>query len=607
MSEIERFLGAHPPFDGLAVEDLATVARSVQVEYFPAGELVLQQEGIPAGFLYVVRTGSVEFLADEEVVDVLEEGEVFGHPSLLSGAGPNVTVRAAEDTLCYLIPRDVAEKVLGTPSGLSFLAMSLHRRLERSARTRDAALADPRLGRVDSLLRGPLIDCDADQSVRSAADLMARERRSALLVRADGGVGIVTDADLRTKVVAQGLSSSRPVRDVMTFPAPAVSGDRLVHEALLEMLAEGIDHLVVTDGAGRPVGVLSDTDVLGLERRRPFVLRAQIERAHDVEKVAALGRELPEAMVTLVHSGLEAVDIGHIVALIVDALTRRLIHLAIEDLGHPPAPWAWIALGSEARREQALATDQDHALAYADGAEDAEPFFAGIGARIVEGLERCGIPRCRAGVIASEPEWRRSVSGWKATFDGWMRARAPEPVALTTIGFDYRAISGPLVVEPELDRTVRTAWDRPAFLRRLAMAALDFEPPVALRGRPVAGGRRVLDLKRGGLLPVIDLARLFGLEAGSSAKGTLERLRVAEGGGVIDGEARSVLEEAFRVVLDARLVHQAEQVEAAERPDNLVDPSSLGRLARTRLKEAFRAIAEVQRAVRRRFHVPRIG
>jgi CBS domain-containing protein len=611
MYEVERFLASQPPFDDLDPEDLRAAADSIQVEFFAAGSVVLRELATPTEHLYVVRTGSVEMVQGGHVVDVLEEGELFGYPSLLSGLSPVMTVRAAEDTLCYLIARQVAEKVFGSPSGLAFLTSSLRRRLERATQIREGRGADPRLVRADSLITRPPLVCEPETPIRQAAELMARERCSSVLVRADGGYGIVTDRDLRSQVVARGVPSNHPVRDVMSFPLWSIPGESLVDDALLEMLDRGIHHLPVVDSSGIPVGVLTDTDVLGLERRRPFVLRTRIERARSDEEVAELGRVLPAATATLVRAGVDPVDIGHIVALIVDTLTRRFLDLAKDDLGPAPGPWAWLALGSEARQEQALNTDQDHALAYADGLDEKDHYYQALAQRVVAGLEACGIPRCRAGVLASEKPWRRTLSAWAGTFEDWMRTRGPGPVSLTTIGFDFRPIAGFLDVETPLDQAVRSARDRPVFLRRLARAALDFRPPLGFRGDLVLlkEGKHAgsLDLKHRGTLPVVDLARLFALEAGVVARGTLQRLAVASEAGVVDDETRQALEEAYRVVLDFRAQHQAAKVEAGLVADNFLNPSSLGRVARASLKDAFRAIAHAQRVVARRYSISRIA
>lgn len=604
MNEVARFLSSHAPFRGLRVDVVDAVAESVQVAYFPTGSTILQQLGSPAEFVYVVRTGSVELLHDGQVIDVLEEGEIFGHPSLLSGHGPAYTVRVREDALCYLIPGEVADAVFGSPSGLGFLAGSLRRRMDLAEQAHEGSKGDPRLLRAGALVARAPLECDPETPVREAALRMTREGVSAVLVRVDGGLGIVTDTDVRARVVAEGLSLETPLREVMSFPARAVGPDRLVHEVLLDMLEAGMHHLPVVDGSGRVLGVVSDMDILGLERRDPFDLRAEVDRAATPEEVARVGARIPGSVATLARSGLEPEDVGHVVAVLVDAMTSRLLELAQDDLGDPPAPWAWLALGSEGRREQALATDQDHGLVYADDARPHDAYFEGLAARVVDGLEACGIRRCPSGVLASEPAWRDSLPGWVEAFEHGMAAPSDKPAFVTSIGFDYRQIAGPLAAEATLDAVVRSAKDRPAFIWRLARLAVEMKPPLGFRGdvvvRTVGDHRGVLDIKEGGLIPVTDLARLFALEAGLATSSTVERLRGAAAAGTIDGETCDALEEAFHVFLETRLDHQVRQVESAEPPDNLVDPRRLGRIERNRLKDAFRIVAHVQRDLGRR-------
>jgi CBS domain-containing protein len=608
---VEGFLGTHPPFDHLSPADLADVASSVQVEFFPAGAVILHRLGTPAEFVYVVRTGAVRLVDDGRVVDVLEEGELFGHPSLLTGRSPTMTVQAEEDTLSYLVPRTLAERAFGTPSGLAFLAASLSRRLERARRAREGLGGDPRMVRAGSLVARPPLVCEPTTTIRAAAELMAAERASSILVRTETDFGIVTDRDLRTKVLADGMSPDRPVSEIMSSPVRSVGADRLVHEVLLEMIEGGIHHLPVVEEGGRVVGVITDTDILGLERRRPFTIRAEVERAGSPEEVAAVTRTLPTAVATLARAGLDPVEVGHIVAVTLDAVARRLIHLAMADLGEPPAPWAWIALGSEARREQALGTDQDHALAYEDGAEQHDGYFGAVAERVVSGLVAGGLPRCRAGILASERPWRRTASGWVRVFVDWMTTGSGAPRGFAHIGFDYRVIDGPLDIEPRLDEVIRSGADLPAFVHRLARAALDSTPPIGFRGALVVHrkGERAgtLDVKRGGLTAIVDLARLFSVQARSTAKATLERLAAAEASGVLAAETRRALDEAFRVVLEARLSHQMAQVETGMQPDNALDPSTLGRIDRTRLKDALRVISEVQRDVGRAHPMRRLG
>jgi CBS domain-containing protein len=341
-----------------------------------------------------------------------------------------------------------------------------------------------------------------------------------------------------------------------------------------------------------------------LDRATPSPVGA-IEGARDAEQAIAAARRIPDAVCDLVDDGADAVKIGQVVGASIDALTRRLLALAIDDLGEPPAPWAWMALGSEARLEQALHTDQDHALAYDPvdrTVEEVDPYFAQLAEQVTAGIEAAGIPRCKGDAMAITPGLRRSVEGWEAAFRNWMADAGNEGSIFSSITFDHRQVSGPLVVEPALQAVISTAPARyPEFLRHVAHRALDRKPPTGfirdfvVEGKGEHAGR--LDVKHGGVTIVSNLARYFAIDAGRSEKSTLDRLRAAEEAGLIDGESREALEEAFRLLWQIRLEHQVRQVRAGAEPDDFVDPSHLGPIQRLGLKEAFRIVGKEQQGV----------
>ncbi len=364
--DIGGFLARHAPFDALDRPTLERIAGAVQVEFFAAGTVILEPSGEPAKHLYGVRAGEIEVLdGDGRLLDLRGEGESFGFLSVVSGGEPTARFRAHEDALCYLVPRDLAERVLGTPGGVSYVAGRIRSRLagERSGEP----ATDLRRRPVGTLVRREPVTCEGSTSVRDAARRMADERVSCLLVPGPDGLGILTDRDLRTRVLAARRDLGTPVREVMTAPARTVPWDTMAGEVLSSMLAEGFHHFPVVDGSGARIGVVTDTDLMGLERRSPFVLKSSIERSPDVESAVEAGRLLPSVVCELVDAAADPVEVGHVVGVVVDALTGRLIELAFAEIGEPPVPWAWLALGSEARHEQALHTDQDHALAYDPG------------------------------------------------------------------------------------------------------------------------------------------------------------------------------------------------------------------------------------------------
>lgn len=597
--DVRAFLADHPPFDALTDPELDRVVSSVQIEHFAPGAVILRQAAAPASHLFVIRRGGAEIVDEGRVIDEVGEGDVFGMWSLLDQVAPTATVRASEDTLCYLIDAEVAHQVLRSPAGISFITASVRRRIAAVDETLKAEVDLVRYREVGALVRRAPVTCDPVTAVADAAGLMARERVSSLLIpSADGTVGILTDRDLRTRVVAERRSADTPVREVMTPRAETVPSDAMVGEVLLRMLEGGFHHFPIADPGGRVVGVVTDTDLMGIGRNTPFALKSAIERAPDRDAVASAIGELPDVITALVDSSADPVDVGHIIAFSIDAATRRLLELGIAEQGEPPFPWAWLALGSAARQEQAIRTDQDHAMAFEGDPDPADASLAPLAEFVTAGLEAAGIARCNGDVMATNPALRLPLQDWVRRFDFWMNEQSPKASEQLSIIFDFRRVAGKLEAEAALDEIMATAVNRPIFLTHLARRALDLRPPIGfVRGLIVERGDHpgTVDLKHGGILIVGNLARAWATRAGVTAKRTLHRLRAAEGAGAIDAETREGLEEAFRFLWEVRLRHHVEQMRAGEPPDDFVDPKALGGVARQGLKEAFRIIARAQK------------
>jgi CBS domain-containing protein len=608
MRQITGFLRRFPPFDVLADEDLDRIASCVEIEYFPAGSMILLHGAAPSTRMYVVRKGAVELLDRGRSFDVLTTGEVFGHPSLLSGLPVSSDVRALEDTICYLIEAESAEAIFSSTGGLRFLSLSLLRRRERVVESVQLSGALPQV--VGSLMHRDPVDCTADLPIRDAVERMAAARISSLLV-VDGHetVGILTDRDIRSRIVAPGISTDAPVRTVMSAPVITVDSTTPVDEVLLVMLEHGIHHLPVVDAERNTLGVVTDTDLLGLERMRAFQLRSAVEKAGSRGDAVAEARRLPELVLALELGDMDPVHIGRAVSITLDSLTRRLVQFAIDDLGDPPVTWAWLALGSQARREQGLITDQDHALAFDEGDHpdpipqddlgSVDDYFRALATSVGDGLEAAGVPRCRGGVMAENDLWRMSDRSWAKRFPEAIRDPGLGGRVFTSIALDYRRIAGSLEIEPTLDAAIRGLPESPQAVRRIASGALTMRPPTGFFGDLVLHGTgrdaNTFDVKHGGIVPVTNLARAYAVCRGLVLEGTIERLRGAASRGFLDRDHADALEDAFRLLWRIRLRHQAEAVEEGIAVDDHVDPRSLTPVTRRALKQAFREVAHAQR------------
>src|SRR5215471_13403516 len=324
MEDIASFLGSHPPFDGLDGDELARVAAVTGIETFPAGERIFSQGTGPVEYLRVVRAGSVEILNDGQVLDLLGPGELFGHASMLSGLPTGFEARAAEDTSCCRIPAAVIGPLLARPDFLRFIAWSIVGDRARAGRERSLR-PDPVQRPVGSLIRTPPLLCSAGEPIREAAKRMTAEGASAVLVQAGEALGIVTDRDLRSRVVAAGASSDAPLATIMTAPAYAVRGDVLGGEVLLDMLERGIHHVPVLSAAGEVLGVVDDDDLIAVEARKPFLLRRAIGHASSTTDLASAATGLGPMIVALHDARVAAEQIAAIRSVVLDALTRRLV------------------------------------------------------------------------------------------------------------------------------------------------------------------------------------------------------------------------------------------------------------------------------------------
>lgn len=599
LGEITGFLERHPPFSALNADALTALAATAEIEYFPAGAEILSQEGLPSEYLYVVRRGAVELLDEGQIIDVLEEGEPFGHPSLLSRLPPAFTARAREDSLCYLFPAEPTLRALADPAGVRFLAATLEGRLERGVARAHRAM--PWGASHVAALARPALVCAPDTSIREVALRMTQENRECAVVPLTTGYGLVTDRVLRQEVVAGDVTTDAPVSEIVGLPAQSTGPDRLALDALVDMLDAGVEQLVVVGETGRLIGVVDQAALLDLDTPSPLVVRQRIQRAADVDGVAGAVADLPRMAVRLLDANVEALHVLAVLATATDAVVRRLVELAIAELGEPPAPWAWLSLGSEARREQTLATDQDNGLAYDGEGSAVETYFEALAEHLNEWLARCGYAQCRAGVMARNPGWRLPRAQWIELFQTWLRDPTRHHVHIAMIGLDLRAVAGPLPIERDLDALLETAPRHQPFLERLTRAAVELRPPTGFLREFVVerSGEHVgtLDIKTGGAGPIVSLARLHALSSGVTVKPTVERLRAAAARGSIPDETAEELVDAFATVARVRLEHQAAQVEQNVQPDNHVDPRELAPHTRRQLKEAFRAIARAQRSV----------
>jgi CBS domain-containing protein len=607
--ELAAFLRAHPPFDSLDEEALHRVAVEAEEEVMPAGGLLFAQGTPPPEYLSVVRSGQVELVADGQVIDVLGPGALFGYASMLSGFPTGFAARAVPGATVLRMTAATARELLAAPEGLRFVARSLLEEpteLHLLAREPSRNAADQPVG---TLLRGEPAVCGPATPIRDAARMMNEARATAIVVElGDGGYGILTDRDLRERVLAAGLDGAAPVSAAMSAPALTVTVDQPSGAVLLEMLDRALSHVPVIAPGGRVVGVVEEVDLVFAQTRSSFYLRQRIAAADSEEDLVTVSRELRPMVISLHDARVAAANVMAVYAVCVDALTRRLLELSLARHGGVGVEFAWLALGSQARREALPGSDVDSAIVWfgrapgaLDDENDVRRRLITVTRDVTSGLRACGLASDEHGVNADAEPFVRSVASWQAVARSWMADPTQEKaLILASVLIDSRPVYGLHTGTPVTD-TFALAPEHPDLLRLLARFALSHRPAtrmfggLALEQSGVNRGR--VDLKRGGIVPILDLSRWGAFAAGVTAVSTTERLQAAAAAGRLEAADAHTLRDAFELLNNLRLDHQVAQLRVGRTPDDLVDPDELSPLMRAQLRGALRAVAVIQRRI----------
>ncbi len=451
-----------------------------------------------------------------------------------------------------------------------------------------------------------LVTCGLATPIQQAAAIMARAKASAVLILEPGGdpIGIVTDQDLRNRVLAEGKSAALPVATVMSAPLVRIPARALLFEAARLMQERGVQHLVVVDEAGRAVGVLTGTEILHAQRHAVAVLLAEIQGAASPEELRDSRAKLPVFVRALLESGARVETVTRIMTTVSDAVAGRLLALAEAELGPPPVPYAFVVLGSEAREEQTLATDQDNALIYADvpaeQGEAAAAYFLRLGAKVCDGLDLVGYQRCKGEVMACNRKWCQPIAQWRRYFSACVTAANPQDLLDVNVFFDFRCAHGDDQFVGQLRQHLRellAGEARHTFFFHLVQSTLQFRPPRGFFGNlqlEAAGDEPAKFNIKATIIPLVNFARIYALQAGQAATNTLDRLRALRDAGRLVPASHDELVQAYNALMHLRLTHQAAQVQRGLAPDNAIEPGELTQLERSILKKIFADIAVFQ-------------
>jgi len=616
--EIREFLAEHPPFALLPDEVLDTLPKRLTVRYLRRGsDYPPEADATPVATL--LRMGAIEFRNTKgELLEKLGEGEF--HASLCPETGDTVTLhgKCVEDTLLYQLPCDELQSLRNRFSQFnSHFEQNLRLRLQQAINQlqRHQGNVSNLMGLdAGSLVRRKPITIEPSKSIRQAAQLMSGERVSSLLVlENDELLGIVTDRDLRQRCIAAGVSVEEPVSKIMTTDIFTLSAENAAFDALLEMTRRQINHLPIARHDGKLLGIISARDIMQQHSLNTISMASAIRRCQSVDDLVEASRQLPELQLQFIKSGMIADHLTQALSAVTDAISQRLLELAEAELGAPPVPYTWLICGSQARREQTTVSDQDNALLIDNAMQpEDDEWFERLARFVSDGLARCGFEYCPGKVMATNPKWRQPLHAWRTYFDNWIDS--PEPMALmhSSIFFDMRPLHGDETLYQKLHEAVlQQCRDNRIFLAHMAANALKHRPPLGFFRQFVLvhDGKHddSLDIKHRGVIPVVDLARVFALSAGLPELNTRERLLAAEQDGALSHVGADDLIHALEFIATLRARHQAEQHLAGEPMDNFVRPDTISSVERAQLKDAFAAISTMQEALEQRYQTARFA
>ncbi|EPM6961751.1 DUF294 nucleotidyltransferase-like domain-containing protein [Vibrio alginolyticus] len=615
--EVLNFISQYPPFDDLPEEQLRKIALNAEVAYFRQGTKILNF-GDTIRDLYMVRSGAVEIYRRKgELYNRIDAGGLFGQMGLLMNNRVRMPAKAIEDTLVYCIPENIFNELCD-----EFENFADYMELEDSARLRSAISSrsesnDFTTAKARKILARDPVTLEATASIQEAAILMAEENVTSLLIIRpteelteeddEQLLGILTDRDLCIRVLAQGIDTNIPVSEVMSYDVVSLDYNAYVFEAMLTMLRYNVHHLPILKDK-KPIGIIGMTDIVRYESQNSLLLVSSIFQQTSVEDLKQVSEQVKDCFVRMVNEDANAHMIGRAMSVIGSSFKQRLAELAEQEFGPAPIPYCLVAMGSMARDEQLIVTDQDNALIL-DNSYDVEihgEYFEKFAKFVCDGLAACGYAYCTGDIMATNPEWRKTRAEWEECFGNWIDNPTPERLLNSNIFFDLLGVHGRVKWAEQLSSfIVRRAKRNNRFLACMAYNAIRRTPPLGFFKDFVmekdGRHRNSINLKRRGTAPLADLIRVHSLAIGSRSQNSFDRLDDINDAGILPKGRGLDLRDAMELIYMVRIRHQALDIENGEEPDNNIEPENMSEFERRNLKAAFQILSNAQNFIKFRY------
>jgi len=596
-----EILCRNAPFDALPEALRAELAPDLSFETLAEGEMLFVI-GTPLRGFYLVEEGALDIeTTGNQPVSRRGPGDMLGERGLLRDGTAQLSARAVEPTRVVLMPGAWFLRLMeASPPVARWFA-----RARPVSQSDDGPYATGLTAlQVSDLMARTPITCGPKATITDVARLMRDHVISSVVVmEGERLAGIITSHDLTNKVLAEGRDGRLAVAEVMTPDPVTIAPTQLGLDALMKLAELGVNHLPVEQG-GRVVGMIGKTDLFRQQAATASHMVADIAHAGTAAEMAHVMERVPGLLAQLAQSGVKPHSITRRITDITDAITRRLLRLAETELGPAPVPYLWAACGSQGRREQTGVSDQDNCLILDDAfdAERHDAYFAALAKFVSDGLATCGFFYCPGDMMATNPRWRQPRRVWRKYFAGWIAQPDTEAQMLASVMFDLRAIGGERALFENLQTEVLAqAHKNSIFTAHMVANSLKHTVPLGLfRGFALIRSgehKNTIDLKHSGVVPVVDLGRIYALLGGLEVAGTRERIEAGRAAGVVSESGAHDLLDAYDLIAETRLRHQAAQIARGRAPDNFMNPADLSELERNHLRDAFMVVKTMQSAV----------
>jgi CBS domain-containing protein len=619
-----NFLKSIPPFQFLHDKAVRSIAGNLSMEFFPGNSQILTQGGPPSDSLRIIKKGGVKIFfsnEDEIIIDYRGEGECFGYISLISGDRSRTNVQAIEDTICYGIPKNIILQIINTEPlfGEYFMKSFFKNYIDKTyqeMRNKNLLFKEGEkllyTTPVKDIVSKTAVTSTEDITIKEAAGIMTRNMISSLIFtnKAGSPVGIITDRDLRGKVVANGIDPLEPVKTIMSTGLVAVDFRSTCFDALSTMIQHNIHHLIVTEGSELR-GVVTNHDFMLLQGTSPLSILKNIDGLQSVDELQFVRDKISQTISILLKEGVKATYILRIITELHDRLIHKIIDLSIEKIGESLCPFAFFVYGSEGRREETFKTVFRCAIVYNEAKsfsekKDMEEFCEKLIGYLQDIFKKCGLPLFDTQPLDAAVSICGDIADWERNILFALRSGEPAYVTMAKKMLDLRAIYGDEeIVEDLRERLYSQIRKSSKYNSMLIGTVLRERSPVGFFKRFAVDetGEQMehLDIKEKGAYHIVDSIRALAIVHNVHETSTVERLNLLTRSGTVRNELRNEIYPAFEFLLHLLMESQLIKRDSNMEIDNIIETEKLSMLEKKSLKEVFHIIKILQDFVKKSF------